>query len=127
VASHSGVHALCPASRNLTHAQLDAIAASGGLVGIVFAVTFLRPDFADDPDTPLALIVEHARYVHDRIGIEHVALGSDFDGATVPAALSDAAGLPRLVSALEAGGFTPDDLELLCWGNWRRVLAAWWR
>ena len=60
VASHSGVHALCPTSRNLTDAQLDAIAASGGLVGIVFAVTFLRPDFANDPDTPLALIVEHA-------------------------------------------------------------------
>src|SRR5580658_1515971 len=53
VASHSGAHALCPASRNLTDAQLDAVGASGGLVGIVYACTFLRADFADDPDTPL--------------------------------------------------------------------------
>ena len=84
VASHSAAHSLCPASRNLTDEQLDAIGEAGGLVGIVFACPFLRPDFADDPDTPLDLIVQHARYVADRIGPEHVALGSDFDGATIP-------------------------------------------
>src|SRR6201999_656819 len=95
VASHSGAHALCAASRNLTDAQLDAIAASDGLVGIVFAVPFLRPDFADDHETPLALIAEHARYVADRIGPRHVALGSDLDGATIPAELGDVAGLPK--------------------------------
>jgi len=127
VASHSGVHAICASSRNLTDAQLDAIGRSGGVVGIVFAVEFLRPDFADDADTPLALIADHARHVRDRIGIDHVALGSDFDGATIPAALGDVAGLPRLVEALRAGGFTPDEMEALAWRNWRRVLAAWWR
>lgn len=58
VASHPGVHALCPASRNLTDPQLDAIGASGGLVGIVYACPFLRPDFADVPDTPLALMAD---------------------------------------------------------------------
>jgi membrane dipeptidase len=73
VASHSAVHALCASSRNLTDAQLDAIGSSGGVVGIVFACPFLRSDFADDPDTPLELIVDHARYVADRIGVEHVA------------------------------------------------------
>ena len=127
VASHSGVHALSAASRNLTDAQLDAIAASDGLVGIVFACPFLRADFADDPDTPLELIVEHARHVRDRVGIAHVALGSDFDGASVPAALGDVAGLPRLLDAFRAGGFSEAELAALAWGNWRRVLAAWWR
>lgn len=127
VASHSGAHALCAASRNLTDAQLDAIKDSGGLVGIVFATVFLRPDFADDPDTPLALIAEHARYVADRIGVEHVALGSDFDGATVPAELGDAAGLPKLLGALREVGFNEEELTAICWQNWRRVLAAWWR
>ena len=127
VASHSGAHALCPASRNLTDAQLDAIKASAGLVGIVFATVFLRPDFADDPDTPLALIAEHARYVADRIGVEHVALGSDFDGATVPAELGDVAGLPKLLGALREAGFDEGELEAICWRNWRRVLNAWWR
>ncbi|HWC47451.1 MAG TPA: dipeptidase [Solirubrobacterales bacterium] len=125
VASHSGAHALCAASRNLTDAQLDAIADSGGLVGIVFATAFLRPDFGDTPDTPLALIVEHARYVADRVGPQHVALGSDFDGATIPAELGDAAGLPKLVEALRGASFAEDDLEAICWRNWRRVLDAW--
>ncbi len=126
VASHSGAHVICEASRNLTDAQLDAIAASGGLVGIVYATAFLRPDFADDADTPLALIAEHARYVADRIGPEHVGLGSDFDGATVPAELGGAAGLPKLLAALGDAGFSPAEVEGIAWRNWRRVLDAWW-
>ncbi|HEY1508585.1 MAG TPA: dipeptidase [Solirubrobacteraceae bacterium] len=127
VSSHSAVHALCPTSRNLTDRQLDAIGESGGLVGIVFACPFLRPDFADDPDTPLELIATHARYVADRIGVEHVALGSDYDGATIPAPLGDVAGTPRLLDALRGAGFGDADLAAVGWDNWRRVLGAWWR
>src|SRR3954470_9355234 len=82
IASHSGAHALAPSSRNLTDAQLDAIGASGGLVGVVFGVGFVRADGSDDEDTPLETVVAHVRYVADRIGIQHVALGSDFDGTT---------------------------------------------
>jgi membrane dipeptidase len=126
VASHCGAHALCESSRNLTDRQLDAIAASGGLVGIVFACPFLRADFADDADTPLELIVAHARYVSDRIGVEHVALGSDFDGARIPHALGDVAGMPRLLTAFAEEGFTGEEIEAIAWKNWRRVLDAWW-
>ena len=92
VASHAARPALCQASRNLTDRQLDAIGDSDGLVGIVYACPFLRADFADDADTPLELIAQHAAYVAERIGVEHVALGSDFDGATIPAALGDVPG-----------------------------------
>ena len=127
VASHSAVHALCPTSRNLTDAQIDAVGSSGGLVGIVFAVAFLRADFADDPDTPISLIAQHARYVADRIGVEHVALGSDYDGATMPAPLGDVAGTPRLIEALADAGFSEAELRQIAWDNWRRVLGAWWR
>ena len=127
IASHSGVHALCASTRNLTDAQLDAIAASGGLVGIVFAAPFIRDDGADDADTPLSTIVAHVRYAADRIGVEHVALGSDFDGATVPDELGDVAGLPRLLDALAAAGFTEDEVRAIAWDNWRRVLARAWR
>jgi membrane dipeptidase len=126
VASHSAAHALCPASRNLTDAQLDAIRDSGGLVGIVFACPFLRRDFADDPDTPIELIAEHARYVADRIGVEHVALGSDYDGATIPAPLGDVAGTPKLLDVLRTAGFGEEDLSAIGWDNWRRGLTAWW-
>ena len=126
VATHSGVHALCPASRNLTDAQLDAIAGAEGLVGIVFACRFLRADGADDADTPLERIVEHACYVAERVGAKHVALGSDFDGATIPAALGDAAGIPKLLDALAGAGFSSAELAAIAWENWRRVLGAWW-
>ncbi len=126
VATHSAVHAVCAASRNLTDAQLDAIGSSGGLVGIVFACPFLRADFSEDPDTPIELIAEHARYVAERIGAEHVALGSDFDGATIPAAVGDVAGMPRVLDALEQAGFSDRELDAIAWGNWRRVLGAWW-
>lgn len=126
VVSHAGAHALAAASRNLTDAQIDAVGASGGLVGIVFAVAFLRRDLAEDADTPLVVVAEHARHVADRIGVEGVALGSDFDGTTIPAPLGDAAGLPRLFDALRSVGFSEAELELIAWRNWRRVLAAWW-
>jgi membrane dipeptidase len=126
VASHSAAHSLCPTSRNLTDAQLDAIGASEGLVGIVFACPFLRPDFADDPDTPIELIAQHARYVADRIGVRHVALGSDFDGATVPRAVGDVAGMPKVLDALRSDGFTEAEIDAIAWENWCRVLSAWW-
>jgi membrane dipeptidase len=126
IASHSGAHAICPASRNLTDAQLDAIGASGGLVGVVYAVHFIRPDGAEATDTPLEAIAAHVRHVADRIGVEHVALGSDFDGAEIPDALGDVAGLPRLLDAIRATGFSDAEMEQIAWANWRRVLEASW-
>jgi membrane dipeptidase len=126
IASHSGVHALCPSTRNLTDDQLDAIAASGGLVGINFDTGSLREDGADDADTPVERIAEHARYVADRCGVDHVALGSDFDGATMPSEVSDASGLPRVLEALEGAGFDALEVDRIASGNWRRVLAEAW-
>jgi membrane dipeptidase len=126
IASHSCAHALCPSARNLTDDQLDAVAASGGLVGICFAVSFLRADGDDDAATPVERIAEHARYVADRCGVDHVALGSDFDGATMPAALPDAAALPAVLAALEAVGFEGGEIDRIASGNWRRVLGVAW-
>lgn len=126
VATHSAAYALCASSRNLTDRQLDAIGSSGGLVGIVYACQFLRPDFADVADTPLELIARHAAYVAERIGVAHVALGSDFDGATIPAELGDVAGVPKLLAALGAAGFGEAEIQAIAWDNWRRVFSAWW-
>ena len=126
VASHSAVHALCQASRNLTDSQLDAVGSSDGLVGIVFGCPYIRPDFAEDPDTPLELIARHAAYVAERIGVRHVALGSDFDGVAIPAALGDVAGVPRLLDTLAQAGFDESEIAAIAWENWRRVLDAWW-
>ncbi|HEX3976742.1 MAG TPA: dipeptidase [Solirubrobacteraceae bacterium] len=127
VASHSGVHALAASSRNLTDEQLDAIGSSDGLVGIIFGCQFVRADLQDDADTPLSVIAQHAAHVAERIGVRHVALGSDFDGTRIPAELGDVAGIPKLLDALRDAGFSEPDLEAIAWENWRRVLGVWWR
>jgi membrane dipeptidase len=126
VASHCACHALCPASRNLTDEQLREIGRSEGLVGMVFAAPFIRADGHDDPDTPLSTLVAHVRHAAAVAGIEHVALGSDFDGATMPAPLADVARLPRLLQALRDDGFSAADVQRIAWGNWRRVLGRAW-
>lgn len=126
VATHSNAHAICPSSRNLTDAQIDAIGATGGVIGVNYYVGFTRADGASEADTPLDAYVAHARYIADRIGIEHVALGSDFDGAKVARDLGDAAGLPRLLEAFRAAGFDEASLALITSSNWLRVLEATW-
>jgi membrane dipeptidase len=123
IASHSGAHALCPSPRNLTDDQLRAIGASGGVVGINFHVGFLRADGADDPETPVAAIAQHAAHVAGVAGVDAVALGSDFDGATMPAAMGDVRGLPLVLDALRAAGFGEADVAKIAWGNWIRVVS----
>jgi membrane dipeptidase len=126
VATHSNAHALCAASRNLTDAQLDAIRDSNGVAGVNFAVTFLREDGSLVSDTPISEIVRHIDYFARRMGIDHVAFGSDFDGAEVPAELGGAAGLPKLVDALRAAGYDDEAVAKITHGNWLRVLRDTW-
>lgn len=127
VATHSNAHALTPTPRNLTDRQLDAIRDSGGIVGVNFAVAFLREDGRDDPDTSMERIVAHFRYLAERMGIDHVGFGADLDGAQVPSAVGDIAGLPRVVDALRSAGFDDAALEKVTHQNWLRVLAATWK
>lgn len=126
VATHSNAHALCPSSRNLTDRQLAAIRESDGMVGLNFAVSFLREDGRNDADTPLETMVRHVSYLAERLGIERVGLGSDFDGATIPKAIGDVSGLPALMAALSDHGFSAADLRKLAHENWVRVLAKTW-
>jgi membrane dipeptidase len=123
VASHSNAHVLSAQSRNLTDRQLDAIRESRGLVGVNYATAFLREDGQRTPDTPIADIVRHIVYLVEKLGEDKVGLGSDFDGAVIPAELGDVAGLPKLVSALRAHGFDDATLEKICWRNWVDVIS----
>lgn len=128
VVSHGGVHEVCPASRNLTDRQLDALADSGGLLGVTFARGHLRPDGGNDPDapTPISTLVDHVEYVADRVGVEHVALGSDFDGATVVESVGDVTGLPAVIRALRDRGFGDDEVRAIARDNWLRVIRETW-
>ena len=127
VASHSNAHALCPSTRNLTDEQLDMISGSGGIVGVNFAVGFLRADGGLEPEsTPLETVVHHVEYLVERMGIDCVGLGSDYEGAAPPAELGDVSRLPALLSALRGRGYDDDALEKIAHRNWIRVLRETW-
>jgi membrane dipeptidase len=127
VATHSNAWNVSNSPRNLTDKQMDAIKESNGVAGLNFHVGFLREDGAmDDDDTPISTMVDHIAYMADKMGVDHVALGSDYDGATMPAEIKDAAGLPNLMQALSDHGFGDDDLAKIAHGNWIRVLRETW-
>jgi membrane dipeptidase len=127
VVTHADVHAICPSTRNLTDVQIDAVGASGGVIGINFETLNTHPNSDFNPDVPLTQITQHIRYVADRIGVDHVAFGSDFDGADMPNALKDAAGLPKLIDQLRDDGFDDDAIEKIAYKNWLRVLKDIWK
>jgi membrane dipeptidase len=126
VATHSNAHALSPHSRNLTDRQLAAIRETGGMVGVNFASSFLREDGRRQTDTPVELVIDHIEYMVKVIGEDGVGFGSDFDGATIPAGLGNAAGLPKLVEIMRQRGYGEALIEKLCWRNWLRVLGRTW-
>ena len=158
VASHSGCKALNNHPRNLSDAQLKALAAAGGVVGIVFCTPFLDAEAAaleqaerkgaaygslEHPTetglfhlqadhlqrtlTPLPMerVVDHILHAVEVCGIEHVGLGSDFDGIQRrPEGLEDASCYPHLAAALRARGFDEGDARAVMGGNMERVFRA---
>jgi membrane dipeptidase len=122
IATHSNVHAICESTRNLTGWQLGAIRDSGGLVGLNFATSFLRPDGQARADTGLDVALRHIDALLEALGEDGVGFGSDFDGAMVPAVIGDAAGLPRLIDALVDRGYGRDLIEKIAFRNWLDVL-----
>ena len=126
VATHSNAHALSPHARNLTDKQLAAIRETGGLVGINFATSFLRPDGGQDADTPADLVIAHIEHMLEHVGEDGVGFGSDFDGATVPNGIDNAAGLQNLVQLMRSRGYGKPLIEKLCFRNWLRVLGQTW-
>ena len=118
VATHSNVFAICPHARNLVDWQLAAIKDSGGMVGLNFATGFLRPDGRFTPDTELEILVRHVDALVEALGEDGVALGSDFDGAMMPAAIGDVTGVQRLLQALLDEGYGAELVGKIAMGNW---------
>jgi membrane dipeptidase len=126
VATHLNAHALSPHSRNLTDQQLAAIRETGGLVGVNFATSFLRPDGARDVDASIDLVVDHLAHMLEHVGEDGVGFGSDFDGAKMPSGIGTAAGLQNLVEVMRTRGFSEPLIEKVCFRNWLRVLGQTW-
>ena len=115
VVSHGGVTATCPGPRNLTDSQLRALAANGGVIGIGYWKAAVC-------ETSIAAVTRALLHAIDVAGIDHVGLGSDFDGAVgMP---FDASGVPQVSAALLAAGLSPNDVAKVLGGNFRRLLEA---
>ena len=126
VATHSNLHDLCPVSRNLTNKQLHAIRESDGMVGLNYAVCFLREDGENRADTPFEMMLRHLDGLIEQLGEDRVGLGSDFDGATIPKDIGTAAGLQGFVQAMRDHGYGLPLVEKICYRNWLRVLKTTW-
>jgi membrane dipeptidase len=122
VATHSNAHAICPSSRNLTDRQLAMIRDSGGMVGLNFSVSFLRPDGRQVAETGWDPILRHMDYLLEQLGEGHLGFGSDYDGCTTPEVIGDVTGLPKLLQALSDHGYDRPLLDKLAHANWLALL-----
>jgi membrane dipeptidase len=122
VATHSNARALAPHPRNLSDEQLRAVAATGGLVGINFHSRFL---LGTAGVASLSDVVKHTLHVARVAGIDHVAIGSDFEGGILPArGLEDIRGFPLLAAALRSAGMGEADVARVFGANAKRVLCS---
>lgn len=123
VSSHGGVFACSPHSRCSTDDHIRALASSGGLLSIAFFGSFI----AQQPKKATVQgIVDQIAYVADLVGIDHVGIGTDFDGLPdgVWPVIRTANQLPRLTQAMLKRGFTPAEIRKVWGGNYQRVLKA---
>jgi membrane dipeptidase len=119
VATHSGARALHNHYRNLRDDQIIAIANTGGVIGVVFYPPFLTKSYQN---AGIREVIDHIQYIVDLVGIDHVALGSDFDGISrVPIGLEDVSDFPDLTWALLKEGYSQQEVEKILGGNFMRV------
>ncbi|MBY6219208.1 dipeptidase [Qipengyuania aquimaris] len=115
VSSHGGVQATCEVNRNLTDEQIRGVARTGGIIGVGYWPGAVC-------DTSPRSVAKAMRHIRDLVGIEHVALGSDFDGSVTTR--FDTSELTQVTQALLDGGFTEEEIRAAMGGNALRVLGA---
>ncbi|RJS90284.1 membrane dipeptidase [Candidatus Bathyarchaeota archaeon] len=131
IASHSNCRALCPSMRNLTDEMIKALAEKGGVIGVNYAQFFLigREELKKGKVATVETVVDHIDHIVDVTGnIDHVGLGSDFDGVPrVAEGLEDVSKLPNLTKSLVARGYSDQEIEKILGGNFLRVVKTVWK
>ncbi|GAA0478547.1 membrane dipeptidase [Parasphingorhabdus litoris] len=113
VSSHGGVQAVCGVNRNLSDAEIKGVAATGGIIGLGYWAGAMC-------DTDPKSVAKAAKHIRDLVGIEHAALGSDFDGAVTTR--FDTSGIVHITQALMDADFTEAEIRAVMGGNALRVL-----
>jgi membrane dipeptidase len=127
VATHSCCRAICGHPRNMTDDMIKALADAGGVIQINFYPFFLDPEFTDIDSSirpSYKKVADHIDHVVNLVGIDHVGIGSDFDGIEVtPEGMDDISMMPVLFEELKDRGYSDSDLEKLAGENFFRVLG----
>ena len=120
IASHANAHALCSVPRNLTDEQLEGIANTGGVIGATFVPAFLHNDRGQ---ASLDRLLDHIDHMVSVAGVNHVGLGSDFDGfrPPPPTGLEDGACFPSITAGLLNRGHSEEDVQKILGRNFMRV------
>jgi len=121
VASHSNAKAVCDHRRNLSDSQLERIAATGGLAGVTFAGVFVD---AEPAKVTVSRVLDHVDHMVKVAGVDHVGLGTDFDGFTAPygMVMPDCSGMGAMTAGLVSRGYPEADIRKIMGGNWLRVI-----
>ncbi|MGB2782684.1 MAG: dipeptidase [Atribacterota bacterium] len=115
IASHSNCYALCPHPRNLKDEQIKALADKGGVIGITFVPNFLTQE---KRKTTVKDVVRHIDYLVEKVGIDFVGLGSDFDGTDVlPLGLESVDKIPNITEELLNRGYKEREIEKILGDN----------
>jgi membrane dipeptidase len=118
IVSHTGVRGVKDMWRNIDDDQIDAVAETGGVIGLILHSTFI----GDGATQSVEKWVDHVDYVVQRVGIDHAALGSDLDGGIVPPReFEDITDMPQLTACLLKRGYSEDDIKKIMGLNALRV------
>ena len=120
VCSHSNSRALCDVPRNLTDDQMRALAQKGGVAHITLYHGFLR---ADTPEATILDAIDHLEHAIQVMGIDHVGIGTDFDGDGTVRGCADASELINFTRHLLKRRYSERDIAKIWGGNWLRVMA----
>lgn len=119
--THTGVCGVHEHARNITDEEIDAIAETGGIIGVIFGPVFLAGSLRANSD----IVLDHIEYIVDRVGVDHVAIGTDFDGwlPSIPNDMRDCRDLSILPAKFLDRGFTPEQIASIGWKNAVRVFT----